>query len=143
MQTRDAGREGPLFSVGNSQGVTTESEHLRLDQNERLRRALKDVLSYVKKLREHTGAPWHPTMDRALIVLAEPSPSPALDPATEIPCRFAEVGCQSPATAIYHVPKGCVCWPDPVQALCDQHQVTIESEGSATRIVALAKEPAE
>lgn len=64
-------------------------------------------------------------------------PSLALDPATEIPCRFAEVGCQSPATAIYHVPKGCVCWPDPVQALCDQHQNTIESVGPAIRIVAL------
>jgi hypothetical protein len=37
-----------------------------------------------------------------------------------VPCRF---GCREPAVAIVHYPKGCICWPDPVQALCLSHAI--------------------
>ena len=62
----------------------------------------------------------------------------------EIPreCRFAELGCRSPPTGLYYFPGGCICFKDPVQALCDQHAykatpidgmskiATLETEGS-------------
>lgn len=51
-----------------------------------------------------------------------------------IPCRFSEKGCKSPAVGIYHVPEGCHCWPDPVQALCVHHIQKAESSGEITRI---------
>jgi hypothetical protein len=41
-------------------------------------------------------------------------------------CRF---GCSSPVFGVYHLPEGCVCWPDPVQALCLQHSITAQSTG--------------
>lgn len=53
--------------------------------------------------------------------------------AAEVRCRF---GCEGPI-GIYHVPKGCICWEDPVQALCAQHYVTAESEGPITCVVDL------
>lgn len=40
-------------------------------------------------------------------------------------CRH---GCDNPV-GIFHVPKGCVCWPDPVHALCMQHFIKAESTG--------------
>lgn len=43
-----------------------------------------------------------------------------------IECRF---GCKSPAVGIFHVPRGCVCWRDPVQALCAQHANEAQSNG--------------
>lgn len=54
----------------------------------------------------------------------------------EIKCRF---GCDSPAIGIYHVPEGCICWPDPVQALCIQHFITAESEGPITLVLKLGE----
>lgn len=51
-----------------------------------------------------------------------------------IPCRH---GCQSPAVEIVYVPEGCLCFEDPVQALCEQHLVTLESTGPSTTIVDL------
>ena len=48
------------------------------------------------------------------------------------PCRF---GCKSPSIGIYYVPEGCICWPDPVQALCAQHFINAESEGHIICIV--------
>jgi hypothetical protein len=51
-----------------------------------------------------------------------------MDP--EIKCRF---GCYHPV-GIYHVPEGCICWKDPIQALCAQHLITAESEGPITLI---------
>lgn len=50
-----------------------------------------------------------------------------------VKCRF---GCEAPI-GIYHVPAGCVCWPDPVQALCEQHVVTAESIGPVRLLVDL------
>lgn len=44
-------------------------------------------------------------------------------------CRFSEKGCPSPAEVVVSCPKGCICWSDPVQALCAQHWITLESEG--------------
>jgi hypothetical protein len=44
-------------------------------------------------------------------------------------CRF---GCDSPVVGLFHVPEGCWCWPDPVQALCGQHAIKAESPGPIT-----------
>jgi hypothetical protein len=46
-------------------------------------------------------------------------------------CRF---GCDNPI-GIFHIPEGCVCWRDPVQALCMQHFVKAESTGPITIVV--------
>lgn len=58
---------------------------------------------------------------------------------SHIDCRFAELGCRSPAAEIVHVPIGCVCWDDPIQALCHQHLLTIESRGPIETILVLNK----
>jgi hypothetical protein len=50
----------------------------------------------------------------------------------EVECRF---GCNAPPIGIFHVPEGCHCWPDTVQALCAQHAVKAESKGSMTLLV--------
>jgi hypothetical protein len=39
-----------------------------------------------------------------------------------VPCRL----CGEPAAHIWYLPRGCVCAPDPVQALCHQHGVKAE-----------------
>lgn len=52
-----------------------------------------------------------------------------------IPCRFAEIGCASPAAEIVYVPAGCICWPDPVQALCEQHLLTLETAGPTSTLL--------
>lgn len=57
----------------------------------------------------------------------------------QIRCRF---GCDDPV-GIYHVPEGCICWRDPVQALCAQHFYKAESDGPVTLIVALPLRPEE
>jgi hypothetical protein len=54
--------------------------------------------------------------------MTEPDPAalfsvPRADLAA-LTCRF---GCKSPVVGVFHVPAGCVCWRDPVQALCAQH----------------------
>jgi hypothetical protein len=54
----------------------------------------------------------------------------------ELKCRF---GCAHPI-GIYHIPKGCACWPDPVQALCAQHFIKAQSDGPITLIVELTVE---
>lgn len=51
----------------------------------------------------------------------------------DVKCRF---GCDAPAV-IVHAPKGCICWRDPVQALCMQHLITAESTGPITVLVDL------
>lgn len=45
-------------------------------------------------------------------------------------CRF---GCDE-VVGLFHVPQGCVCWTDPVQALCGQHAERAQSSGSITLI---------
>lgn len=42
--------------------------------------------------------------------------------APTIYCRL----CDAEAVGIYHLPKGCVCAADPVQALCAQHACSAE-----------------
>lgn len=37
----------------------------------------------------------------------------------ELRCRFER--CRNPVWGIYSAPLGCICHPDPVQALCLQH----------------------
>lgn len=54
---------------------------------------------------------------------------------SDIKCRF---GCHDPI-GIYHVPKGCICWDDPVQALCVHHFIKAESTGDITLILDLTK----
>lgn len=53
-------------------------------------------------------------------------------PRNNIKCRF---GCDTPE-GLYHVPSGCVCWSDPVQALCKQHEYTIETDGGEVTMIA-------
>jgi hypothetical protein len=50
-----------------------------------------------------------------------------------VPCRHER--CQSHAVGIYYVPEGCNCFPDPVQALCEQHFIKLHSTGPITTIV--------
>lgn len=45
----------------------------------------------------------------------------------DLRCRFPT--CSGNPVGLFHVPSGCVCWPDPIQALCAQHAVTAESTG--------------
>lgn len=52
-------------------------------------------------------------------------------------CRFPT--CGEPAVAIWSTPNGCVCWPDPVQALCWQHGEKMQSEGPAHMICRLVE----
>ena len=49
-------------------------------------------------------------------------------------CRF-HPRCLSPVVGLYAMPHGCVCWSDPVQALCAQHIISAESAGPITPIV--------
>lgn len=49
---------------------------------------------------------------------------------TDIPCRF---GCDGPTT-LFWFPRGCVCYPDQVQALCKQHEITAEPLESMSSI---------
>lgn len=42
-------------------------------------------------------------------------------------CRFPM--CSAPPEVVVHVPAGCWCWSDPIQALCGQHLLTLESVG--------------
>lgn len=52
----------------------------------------------------------------------------------QVRCRF---GCADGPVGIFHVPAGCICWDDPVQALCQQHLTTAESEGPVILLVDL------
>lgn len=47
-------------------------------------------------------------------------------------CRF---GCDDAVVGIFHAPEGCHCWRDPVQALCAQHAIKMESTGPITCVV--------
>jgi len=53
---------------------------------------------------------------------------------SEVRCRF---GCANPV-GVYHVPEGCICWSDPVQALCAQHFLTAESNGPISLLLDLS-----
>jgi hypothetical protein len=55
---------------------------------------------------------------------------------TKVKCRF---GCEHPV-GIFWIPEGCVCWPDPVQALCEQHFVKVTSDGPVILIMALGEQ---
>ena len=54
-----------------------------------------------------------------------------------IPCRFLDRGCKHPAVAVYYLPAGCVCWKDPVQALCWQHVEKATDIGGMTKLAQL------
>lgn len=49
-----------------------------------------------------------------------------------VQCRF---GCASPAVGIYYAAQGCACYADPVQALCAQHALSMQSTGPIIRVV--------
>lgn len=40
---------------------------------------------------------------------------------TGLRCRFER--CPNPVWGLYSAPRGCACYPDPVQALCLQHAI--------------------
>lgn len=46
-------------------------------------------------------------------------------------CRFFPK-CRGAPVGVFHVPEGCNCWPDPLQALCAQHAVKVHSTGPIT-----------
>ncbi len=50
----------------------------------------------------------------------------------KVKCRF---GCDDLVHGIYHVPEGCHCWEDPIQALCWQHASKAESTGPITALI--------
>jgi hypothetical protein len=54
-------------------------------------------------------------------------------------CRHGgpEHHARSPVVAIVSVPEGCVCWPDPVQALC-QHHLDRLRDGGAIPVTIIA-----
>ena len=56
------------------------------------------------------------------------------DRLAQLKCRF---GCDSPVVGIFYAKEGCLCWNDPVQALCDQHAINMESEGEVVCVVDL------
>jgi hypothetical protein len=49
-----------------------------------------------------------------------------------VPCRH---GGHAHAAGIYHIPEGCNCFSDPIQALCEQHFIKLHSTGPITTIV--------
>lgn len=60
-----------------------------------------------------------------------------LEELAKVRCRF---GCPNPI-GIFHVPEGCICWEDPVHALCEQHFITAESTGEIVCLVDLTITP--
>lgn len=69
-----------------------------------------------------------------------PSPAPVQPPEggtgwPVLPCRFSARGCQDHAVGIFHVPEGCHCWPDPIQALCAQHACKADSPGPIVCVI--------
>jgi hypothetical protein len=50
----------------------------------------------------------------------------------EVKCRF---GCDDPVVGIYHIPEGCWCWKDPIQALCGQHALKVQSTGPIEALI--------
>ena len=56
-----------------------------------------------------------------------------------IPCRHAP-RCSSCAVGVYHIPEGCNCFPDPVQALCEQHFIKVHSTGPIRTVVSCRSE---
>lgn len=54
---------------------------------------------------------------------------------TTLKCRF---GCDDPI-GVFHVPAGCACWRDPIQALCAQHFYKIETTEEVTCLINLTE----
>lgn len=55
----------------------------------------------------------------------------------QVKCKF---GCKDPVAAIAYMPEGCVCWRDPVQALCAHHLNRAQTNGSMSILVDLRGE---
>lgn len=53
----------------------------------------------------------------------------------DVHCRFDR--CNGAPVAIIHAPLGCLCWRDPIQALCAQHLEGVESVGPITILIDL------
>jgi hypothetical protein len=49
-------------------------------------------------------------------------------------CRF-HPHCNGAPVGIFHVPEGCNCWQDQLQALCAQHAVKVHSTGPVTKLL--------
>lgn len=50
-------------------------------------------------------------------------------------CRF---GCDE-VVGIFSVPDGCICWADPLQALCSQHAIKAQSGGPIICVIDFRK----
>jgi hypothetical protein len=50
----------------------------------------------------------------------------------KLQCRFPHA---APVVGLFQIPAGCLCWLDPIQALCRQHLITAESAGPIEVIV--------
>jgi hypothetical protein len=50
----------------------------------------------------------------------------------QIKCRHRH---DALATVLYYIPEGCNCFPDPVQALCEQHAIKCHSTGPIVKIM--------
>jgi hypothetical protein len=51
-----------------------------------------------------------------------------------VKCKF---GCKDPVVAVVYMPEGCLCWRDPVQALCLHHLHRAQTNGPSTVLVDL------
>lgn len=92
-------------------------------------RALADELKLVSAfLFEEQAGGLMDVVERAITMLSVQPPEGGTG-WPELPCRFSERGCTGHAVGIFHVPQGCHCWPDPIQALCAQHACKADSPG--------------
>ena len=85
-------------------------------------------------------SPW-PYENNAYYAMLSAVPQPPVQPPEGgtrwpvLPCRFSARGCQDHAVGIFHVPEGCHCWPDPIQALCAQHACKADSPGPIVCVI--------
>lgn len=50
-------------------------------------------------------------------------------------CRHGCDPQRHPVVGIYHAPQGCICWDDPVQALCIAHAVKGQQNNDMSPII--------
>lgn len=65
--------------------------------------------------------PEHPNPDGSdYRIMDHLDTTPAAVDWDHLKCRH---GCAHPVVGLYRAPDGCLCFPDPVQALCGQHAI--------------------
>ena len=53
----------------------------------------------------------------------------------KLTCRFGCDPARNPVAGLYHAPDGCICYPDPVQALCAAHAIKGQQNNDMTPII--------